>query len=86
MPNVYLAKDALATTQGGGFLSKFYEVMGCWLNLMRGVTAAAQFMNDADKMPFNALPAEKFSFEIQAEGFSYDFDIVRRPLTSLIFV
>lgn len=87
-PHVYLERDAKPLTErgGGGFLDKWYSVMGCWLNLLRGYTNAISLLNDADNAPFHVLTALNQSLGIDPEGYAYDFDIVRRPLTSLIYV
>ena len=71
---------------GGGFLDKWFTVMGCWLNLMRGHLNALALTGDPDKAPFNVLTAKNQSLGIEPEGFAFDYDIVRRPLTSLVYV
>lgn len=80
--------DALPVAEGGGggFLDRWFGVMGCWLALMRGNMKALQLMNDPDKSPIHVLPAQNISLGIEPEGLAYDFDILRRPLTSLVYV
>jgi hypothetical protein len=87
-PGINLQLDATPVSEGGGggFLAKWFDVMGCWLNLLRGNANAVQLLNDPDQAPFNSLTALNEQLGIQPEGFSYDYDIVRRPLTSLVFV
>lgn len=83
-----LVKDAKPASKGGGdgFLAKWYEIMGCWLNLMRGQMNAMALMGDPEKAPFHVLTAKNQSLGIDPEGMAYDWDIMRRPLTSLVFV
>jgi len=71
---------------GGGFLDQWYDVMGCWLNKMRGWTEAINTMADDDESPFDSLTAKNFSLGIDPDGFSYDFEIPRRTVLSLINV
>jgi hypothetical protein len=71
---------------GGGFQDKWFAVMGCWLNLLRGWTNAIQTLNDPDQAPYYALAAKNLSLGIEPEGASYDFDIARRTLVSLMYV
>lgn len=71
---------------GGGFLDKWFTVMGCWLARMRGELNALKLTADPDQAPFHVLTAKNQSLGIDPEGFAFDFDIVRRPLTSLIYV
>jgi len=87
-PNVMRRLDALPVAQGGGdgFLDRWFSVMGCWLNLMRGYFNAIALNADPDKAPFHVLTAKNQELGIDPEGFAYDFDIVRRPLTSLAYV
>lgn len=82
-----LERDAKPASEGGGdgFLGKWFQVMGCWLNLMRGHMNAIALTNDPDQTPFNTLTAKNQSLGIDPEGFAYDLEIVRRPLTSLVF-
>lgn len=69
-----------------GFYDKWYTVMGCWLNLMRGWANAIQRMNDDDESPFPSMAAKNQSLGIEPEGFSYDFTIPRRSVLSLMKV
>ena len=87
-PTTYIKQDQISVAEGGGggYLMEWFAVMGCWLNLMRGYFNAIQLLNDIDKMPFHALTAKNQSLGIDPEGFSFDYDIVRRPLASLVFV
>ena len=81
-------KDAIPVLQGGGggFLDKWYAVMACWLNLQRGFMRAQRLIADPDNAPYHVLPALNNALGIDPEGDSYDYDIVRRPLTSLAYV
>ncbi len=87
-PRHDLALDAksLADGGGGGFLDSWFTIMGCWLNLMRGHINALALTADPDAAPFHTLTAKNQSLGIEPEGFAYDLDIVRRPLTSLVYV
>lgn len=81
-------RDGLTVDQGGGggFLSAWTQVMGCWLNLLRGNMMAEELLNDITKTPINTLTAINESLGIQPEGLSYDYDILRRAPASLAFV
>lgn len=85
-PTNDLKNDAIPQSQGGGggFLANWFQIMGCWLNLMHGYANAIQLLNDPDQAPFNALPALNVALGIQPEGYSYDYDIVRQTLPSLV--
>jgi hypothetical protein len=80
-----LEMDAKSAAEGGGggFLTKWFAVMGCWLNLMRGHINAIALVADPDKAPFHTLTAKSRDMGIDPEGYAYDFDIVRRPLGML---
>ncbi len=80
--------DAMPVEEGGGagFLDKWFGVMGCWLSLMRGNMKALALLNDPDKSPIHVLPSQNISLGIEPEGLAYDFDILRRPLGSLVYV
>lgn len=88
VPKHSLELDYKATSEGGGggFLDKWFTVMGCWLNLMRGNLNALKLAGDPDAAPFHVLPAKNLDFGISAEGFAYDFDIARRPLAALAYI
>jgi hypothetical protein len=79
-PEYYREKDA---EDGEGYLDKWYEIYGCWLNLMRGQATAIKLLNDDDETPYNTLSAKNISLGIEPEGFSYDYEIPRRSLLSL---
>jgi len=87
-PRRVLELDAMPLEEGGGagFLDKWFSVMACWLNEMRGHLNAIALMGDPDKAPFHVLTAKNQALGIDPEGFAYDLDIVRRPLTSLAYV
>lgn len=87
-PMEFRKLDARPLSEGGGdgFLAKWYAVLGCWLNLMKGTINAAQLLADADKAPFHSLTAKSIALGVTPEGFSYDYSIVRRPLLSLVNV
>ena len=84
-PRVIIRKDAQPASEGGGagFFSDWLYVMGCWANLLRGHAKALARLYDADEAPFHVLTARNQSLGIDPEGFAYDFDVVRRPLTAL---
>lgn len=88
LPSIYKERDRAdaASGGGGGFLDKWLTIMGCWLNLMRGNANAMKLIADPDKAPFHVLGAQNRALGIEPEGEAYDFDIVRRPLTSLSYV
>jgi hypothetical protein len=75
-------RDAIGEL-GAEFLDQWYDVMGCWLNIMRGTAKALKLMGNNDESPYNSLSAKNFSMGIDPEGFSYDFEIPRRSVTSL---
>lgn len=81
-PEYYRDKDA-EPDGGNGYLDKWYSIMGCWLNLMRGQATALKLLNDDDEAPYNTLSAKNLSLGIEPEGFSYDYEIPRRALLSL---
>lgn len=80
--------DALPVSEGGGagFLAKWYAVMGCWLDLMRGYANAVALLADDDKAPYDSLTAKNYEMGITPEGASYDFSIARRSLLSLAYI
>jgi hypothetical protein len=71
------------TDEAAGFLDKWYSIMGCWLNIQRGVAKAALLMADVDKAPYTSLSAKSISLGTQPEGFTYDYEIPRRMVSSL---
>lgn len=71
---------------GSGFLDKWFAVMGCWLNLMRGHFNALSLVGNPDEAPFNMMTALNQSLGIDPEGAAYDFDAERRSLGSLVFI
>lgn len=71
---------------GNGYLGQWYEIMGCWLNIMRGQATALRLIGDDDSAPYNSLSAKNFSLGIDPEGYSYDYEIPRRSIVSLINV
>jgi hypothetical protein len=75
-------RDAVGE-KGAGFLDQWYDVLGCWLNIMRGTAKALKLMGNNDEAPYNSLSAKNFSLGIDPEGFSYDFEIPRRTISSL---
>jgi hypothetical protein len=87
-PKHDLEMDAKTASEGGGdgFLAKWHAIMGCWLNTMRGHLNAIALLGDPDRAPFHALTAKNQSLGIEPEGYAFDYDIVRRPLTSLVYV
>lgn len=87
VPKYHLERDyqGAADSGGAGFLDKWFTVMGCWLNLMRGNLNALSLAGNPDAAPFHVLPAKNLDLGIAAEGFAYDFDIARRPLGALAY-
>lgn len=84
-PAVYKEMDAMTVPEGGGggALEKLYEVMGAWLDTMRGNAAAISLRNDPDNVPIDALIAANASLGFSGEGQSYDFDALRRTFSSI---
>lgn len=74
---------SLDEEEGGGYLDKVYDVMGNWLNIMRGHAEALVLQADDDQTPFYSLDAKCRSLGVTPEGLSYDYEIPRRMLLSL---
>lgn len=87
-PALYREMDALAVADGGGggTLDKLYEVMGGWLNVMRGNALAIALRNDPDMAPIDALVAANAAIGFSGEGQSYDYDALRRTFAGLVGV
>jgi len=87
-PAIYREMDALPVAQGGGggTLDKLYEVMGGWLNVMRGNANAIALRNDPDMAPIDALIAANSALGFSGEGQTYDFDALRRTFSSITSV
>ena len=87
-PAVYREMDALSVAEGGGggALDQLYEVMGGWLNVMRGNANAIALRNDPDMSPLDALVAANASLGFTGEGLSYDYDALRRTFSSITSV
>jgi hypothetical protein len=81
-PEYYRERDA-ESDGGNGYLDKWYSIMGCWLNLMRGQAMSLKLLNNDDETPYSTLSAKNISLGIEPEGFSYDYEIPRRSLLSL---
>lgn len=84
-PAEFLTSDLKEIADGGGagMLAKLYEVMGCWLNLMRGHLNSMSLANDPDRMPFSLIGQRSESLGMSQEGLSFDNVIGRRPLVQL---
>lgn len=86
-PEIMRVRDSAAATadgvSGNGLLDAYYEIYGCWLNLLRGHMMAVKLLNSTDETPYYTLSAKNQALGIDPEGFSYDFEIPRRTLTAL---
>lgn len=87
-PQVYLERDAKPASEGGGdgFLAKWFAVMGCWLNLMRGMANSVALLADDDQTPWASLPAKNAELGLTVEGLSYDYATPRRVSLSAQYV
>jgi hypothetical protein len=71
---------------GGGDLDKWFTIMGCWLNLMRGHANALQLASDDDASPYPLLKHKNISLGTESEGDSYDWATARRQALSQHYV
>ncbi len=77
--------DSLPEEQGGsdGFLAKWLDVMGCWLNLMRGHSKALTLLTNDNEAPFPSLEYKLAAIGATTEGASYDLEVQRRAAIAL---
>lgn len=78
--------DALPVSEGGGagFLERWFTIMGCWLDTLRGWTKALENNTDDDRAPLHVTAARVRSLGALPEGDSYDFLTTRRMALGLV--
>ena len=78
-------RDALPLTEGGGdgFLERWFAMMGCWLDTLRGWTKSLDTLTNDDDAPLPVIHARVRSLGTEPEGESYDYLTARRMALGL---